>query len=128
MAFDQGGPLGPERLDREVSTERDVFNCHGTMYELPAKSAGDFAKMRPIATHGLRIKDFCSYRGMTVLSGVRDDATASAVVVPDGNWPDRARQMIAAAGPTTAFRNGFPLIDDEDTSILYPGAPLDTSH
>ncbi|MFF0728452.1 hypothetical protein [Streptomyces sp. NPDC004134] len=77
-AFDGDGPLGPERLDREVVTERDLFNCHGTAYELPAENAGGFAKMRPIATHDLRIKDYCSYRGLVVLSGVRDDAPAGA--------------------------------------------------
>ena len=80
-AFDRPGPLGPERLDREVCTERDLFNCHGTAYELPAENAGGFAKMRPIASHDLRIKDYCSYRGLVVLSGVHDDAVAGEHVV-----------------------------------------------
>lgn len=80
-AFDGDGPLGPERLDREVVTERDLFNCHGTAYELPAENAGGFAKMRPIATHNLRIKDYCSYVGLVVLSGVRDDAPAGKHVL-----------------------------------------------
>ena len=51
-AFDKPGPLGAERIDREVCTERDLFNCHGTFYELPAKNAGGFAKIRPIAARG----------------------------------------------------------------------------
>ena len=72
--FDGDGPLGGERLCREVSTERDLFNCHGTFYELPAENAGGFARVRPVATHGRRIHDFCSYRGLLVLSGVRDGA------------------------------------------------------
>ncbi|HRX55363.1 MAG TPA: hypothetical protein P5016_12655, partial [Verrucomicrobiales bacterium] len=65
---------GGERLCREVSTERDLFNCHGTFYELPAENAGGFARVRPVATHGRRIQDFCSYRGLLVLSGVRGGA------------------------------------------------------
>jgi len=73
-SYDQPGPLGPERIDREVCTERDLFNCHGTFYELPARNAGGFAKIRPIATHNRHIKDYCSWRGLLVLSGIADDA------------------------------------------------------
>ena len=73
-SFDRYGPLGAERVDREVVTERDLFNCHGTFYELPARNAGGFAKIRPICTHNLRIKDYCSYRGLLILTGV--DANA----------------------------------------------------
>ncbi len=36
-AFESDGLLGSERVDREVVTERDLFNCHGTFYELPAQ-------------------------------------------------------------------------------------------
>ncbi len=75
-AFDSPGPLGPGRVDREVCTERDLFNCHGTFYELPAENAGGFAKIRPIATHNRRIHDYCSYRGLLVLTGLRDSAAA----------------------------------------------------
>ena len=39
------------RLCREVVTERDLFNCAGTFYELPANNADGFAKIRPIASH-----------------------------------------------------------------------------
>ena len=73
-AFDSEGLLGAERVDREVVTERDLFNCHGTFYELPARNAGGFAKIRPICTHNLRVKDYCSYRGMLILTGVDADA------------------------------------------------------
>ncbi len=63
------------RLAREVATERDLFNCHGTFYELPAENADGFAVIRPVASHRLRIADFCSHRGMLVLTGI-DAATA----------------------------------------------------
>ena len=69
-AFDHDGPLGPCRVDREVATERDLFNAHGTFYELPAENAGGFAKLRPVATHNRRIHDYCSYRGLLIMSGV----------------------------------------------------------
>ncbi|MBM3881387.1 MAG: hypothetical protein FJ387_16955 [Verrucomicrobia bacterium] len=75
-ALDAHGPLGAERVCREVCTERDLFNAHGTFYELPAENAGGFAKVRPIATHNRRIKDYASYRGLLVLSGVAADAPA----------------------------------------------------
>ena len=77
-SLDQPGHLGDERIDREVSTERDLFNAHGTFYELPADNAGGFAKIRPITTHNRRIKDYCSYRGMLVISGLSDIAPAKS--------------------------------------------------
>jgi hypothetical protein len=73
-AFDRDGPLGPGRVDREVATERDLFNAHGTFYELPADNAGGFAKVRPVATHNRRIHDYCSYRGLFIMTGVADSA------------------------------------------------------
>ena len=68
--FDQPNPLGGERLCREVATERDLFNCHGTFFELPAENATGFSRVRPVATHGMRIADYCSYRGLLVIAGV----------------------------------------------------------
>ncbi len=59
---------------REVVTERNLFNCHGTMYELPRHSAGGVAGIKPISTHNRLIYDFCSWRGMMVISGNLADA------------------------------------------------------
>ena len=58
------------RICREVATERDLFNCGGTFYELPSENADGFAKIRPISTHGLQINDYASFRGMLVLTGI----------------------------------------------------------
>ncbi len=69
-AFGRDGALGPCRVDREVANERDLFNAHGTFYELPAENAGGFDKVRPIATHNRRIHDYCSYRGLFIMTGV----------------------------------------------------------
>ncbi len=80
-AFDHDTRLGSARVDREVATERDLFNAHGTFYELPAENAGGFAKIRPVATHNRRIHDYCSYRGLFVISGLESNAPASDHVI-----------------------------------------------
>ena len=80
-------PFAAGRVCREVATERDLFSAHGTVYELPADNAGGFAKVRPIASHGLAIHDFCSWRGLLALTGVQADAMDSERIVrsADGN-------------------------------------------
>ena len=65
------------RICREVATERDLFSCGGTFYELPAENADGFAKIRPIATHNLKINDYVSYRGMVVMTGIDASKTSS---------------------------------------------------
>jgi len=69
-SYQQPSPFGARRLCREVATERDLFNCFGTFYELPARNAGGFGRVRPVSSHSLDIVDYCSYRGLFVLSGV----------------------------------------------------------
>ncbi|PAW63725.1 MAG: hypothetical protein B9S34_13820 [Opitutia bacterium Tous-C1TDCM] len=68
------GPFGAERTAREVCTERDLLNCAGTFYELPAENAGGIAKLRPVATHARRVHDFATWRGLLLMSGVAADA------------------------------------------------------
>ena len=65
---------GTGRICREVATERDLFNAHGTFYELPANNALGFPRVRPVATHNFRIQDYCSYRGLLILSGISKNA------------------------------------------------------
>jgi hypothetical protein len=74
---------GATRVAREVATERDLFNAHGTFYELPADNAGGFAKIRAVATHNRRIHDFCSYRGLFVMTGIADEADHSHIIRSD---------------------------------------------
>ena len=62
------------RICREVATERDLFNCHGTFYELPAENADGYSKIRPVASHHFRINDYASYRGMLIMSGINPAA------------------------------------------------------
>lgn len=75
------------RICREVATERDLFNCHGTFYELPAENADGYAKIRPVASHSFRISDYASFRGLLVMSGVNPDEAGDnphIVVSDDG--------------------------------------------
>ncbi|MDH3651368.1 MAG: hypothetical protein OEQ53_16905 [Saprospiraceae bacterium] len=75
------------RICREVATERDLFNCMGTFYELPAENADGFAKIRPVASHDFRIHDYASYRGMLVMTGISNDAKVGEHIIrsQDGN-------------------------------------------
>jgi len=65
---------------REVVTERSLINVHGTIYELPRDDAGSggFPKIRPITTHNKQIFDYCSWRGLLVMSGNFNAATADS--------------------------------------------------
>lgn len=72
---------GAMRIDREVATERDLLNAHGTFYELPAENADGYAKIRPVATHSLGIHDYASYRGLLVMTGLDGSARASEHVI-----------------------------------------------
>ena len=78
--FDRPGPLGASRGVREVVTERNLLNCHGTFYELPQISSGGLSRIKPVCTHNRRIFDYCSWRGMMVISGCRSGAE------PDGHF------------------------------------------
>jgi hypothetical protein len=115
----------PVRVDREVSTERDLFNAGGIFYELPSNNAGGMAMVRPIATHNLDIDDYASWRGLTVMSVANAGAAANDRLVrtPDGGglWlgvSDDLWQLGAARGvggpwsntPVTAGRASDPYL------------------
>lgn len=69
------------RIDREVSTERDLMNLHGTFYELPAENADGYAKVRPIASHDLSIHDYASFRGLLVMTGLDKKTPANEHII-----------------------------------------------
>src|SRR3546814_19472321 len=69
------------RICREVATERDLLNLHGTFYELPAENADGFAKVRPIASHGLAVYDYASYRGLLVMTGIEGTHRANEHII-----------------------------------------------
>jgi hypothetical protein len=70
--FATGWPRGM----REVVTERSLLNAAGTFYVLPRVSSGGAAKILPVCSHGKRITDFCSWRGLLVLGGVLQHGVA----------------------------------------------------
>lgn len=84
--YDAPFAAGWARGVREAVTERELLNCHGTFYEVPRSNSGGYRKMRPLTTHGKRITDFASWRGLFVLTGVLDEApiTSSLVKNQDG--------------------------------------------
>jgi hypothetical protein len=73
-AFDKPFPTGWPRGIREAVSERFLANFHGTFYEIPrwgAQAVPDFSKMKPVCSHGKLIADFCTWRGLFVMSGAR---------------------------------------------------------
>lgn len=68
------------RVCREVATERDLLNLHGTFYELPARNAQGVAKVRPVATHNLSVYDFCSHNGLLLFTGLDAKTTGSHII------------------------------------------------
>lgn len=69
------------RICREVATERDLLNAHGTFYELPAENADGFAKIRPVASHSFSIHDYASYRGLLVMTGIDNQTADNAHII-----------------------------------------------
>ncbi|NQZ59254.1 MAG: hypothetical protein HRT88_17510, partial [Lentisphaeraceae bacterium] len=66
------------------ATERDLFNFHGTFYELPARNAQGFGKIRPIATHNLAIDDYASHFGLMFFTGLNDIKNKRVISSKDG--------------------------------------------
>ena len=75
--FDEPTNRAVMRIAREVATERDLMNCHGTFYELPAENADGYAKIRPVASHSIKIHDYASYRGLLVMTGIKGGTESS---------------------------------------------------
>ena len=79
--LDAATNAGELRICREVATERDMLSACGTFFELPAENADGFAKIRPIASHNLRVTDFGGYRGLFLMSGIKPDAPANEHII-----------------------------------------------
>ena len=72
------------RICREVATERDLFNFHGTFYELPARNAQGFAKIRPVSTHNLAIDDYASHFGLMFMTGLNSNTNDRVIQNSEG--------------------------------------------
>lgn len=66
--YEQAFPGGWPRGKRELESERFMLNAHGTFYEVGRESG--YAAIRPVSTHEKAIMDFCTWRGLLVISGV----------------------------------------------------------
>ena len=81
-AYDKPFAAGMPRGIRECVSERSMANIHGTFYELP-RSQGMYHNglemIKPVASHGRKIMDYCTWRGLMVISGTL------AGVKADGN-------------------------------------------
>lgn len=122
-----GEAIGFARRVREVATERDLVNVGGTLYELPARNAGGFAHIRPIASHPFRIHDYASWRGLLLLTGIDPTSDNERVIKSkDGNaavWAgviDELWQLgkpVGAGGPwqKTNVKAGVP----SDPYLMY---------
>ncbi|MGQ9591943.1 MAG: right-handed parallel beta-helix repeat-containing protein, partial [Planctomycetota bacterium] len=113
---------GFARVAREVVTERDLLNCHGTFYELPAENAGGFAKIRPIASHPFRIVDYTSWRGLLVLTGVRPGC-----VHPRVEWSEDGRAAVWLGAADDLWALGKPVGEGGPWrgTRVEPGVPSD---
>jgi hypothetical protein len=121
-AFDALTASGAARIQREVCTERYLFNCHGTFYELPTENAGGFAKIRPVSSHNLAIGDFASYRGLLVMTGIDGGASNPHIIrSEDGKaavWAGAIDDLWKLGKPTGT---GGPWLD----SPVEAGVPSD---
>ena len=82
------GSYTPEAIRnvRELASERELANIHGTFYEVPllyVNQEGQYHMMRPVATHNRMISDMATWNGLLVLSGVRQDAKPSPHIISD---------------------------------------------
>ena len=84
-AFDRPFAGGWPRGVREIESERNLANFHGIFYEIPRSNGlknqeqPDYRRMKPVATHRLHIADFCTWRGLMVMSGEFDAPTVGRV-------------------------------------------------
>lgn len=65
------------RQVREVQSERTLAQWGGIFYEIPRGEAGkhvvDTRRLRPVSAHSYAIHDFCTWRGLLVMTGVSGD-------------------------------------------------------
>ncbi|NLF39067.1 hypothetical protein GX586_06450, partial [bacterium] len=77
-AFDKPFAAGWPRGIRECESERYLANIHGTFYVIGRESG--VPAIQPVATHNKQIMDYCTWRGLLVMSGTRPGAR------PDGHY------------------------------------------
>jgi hypothetical protein len=124
--FDEAFASGWPRGVREVASERNLANFHGIFYEVPRPNGPktgalvDYRRMKPVAAHRLPIIDFCTWRGMLVMSGeFAPPAVGRVFRSPDGKaalWFGKTDDLwqfgkpVGHGGPwrETAVKAGVP--------------------
>ncbi|WP_316794507.1 hypothetical protein [Pedobacter frigoris] len=86
---------------RETESERFMLNIQGTFYEVGRESG--FIAVRPVATHNKRITDFCTWRGLLVLSGTKQNAK------PDGHYFANGENGLWYGGIDDLWKLGKPV-------------------
>ncbi|WP_316834728.1 hypothetical protein [Pedobacter nutrimenti] len=88
------------RDKREVESERFMLNIQGTFYEVGRESG--YIAMRPVTTHDKKITDFCTWRGLLVLSGTKENAVA------DGHFFGNSANGLWYGGIDDLWKMGKP--------------------
>lgn len=138
-AFDAAFASGWPRGAREVTTERQLFQAHGTFYELPYSASGGFRRIRPVTTHNKHISDFASWRGLLALAGVManaatnthvyrsdDDQAALWLGEVDDLWRMGAPRGVGGPWKNSAVTNG--VASDPYLMFGYERKELSLSH
>ena len=113
-AYEKPFAMGWPRGLREVVTERSLLNAAGTFYVLPRVTSGGAAKIQPVCSHGKRITDFCSWRGLLVLGGVRQ---SFGPLGPD----DHSSRVIGSTDPNGKLSRGPAVwVGDIDELWKFP--------
>lgn len=109
-AYDQPFSFGWPRTYREVQSERELANIHGTFYELPLivnNKPPLFQKLRPISSHRKQIADFASWNGLLVMSGV--GASTPATDDPQIYRSDDGSEALWFGGIDDLWKFGKPV-------------------
>ena len=89
------------RDKREAESERFMLNIQGTFYEVGRESG--FLAVRPVTTHHKKIVDFCTWRGLLVLSGTKISAK------PDGHYFGNQDNGLWYGGIDDMWKMGKPV-------------------
>ncbi len=89
------------RDKRETESERFMLNIQGTFYEVGRESG--FKAVRPVTTHKKKIIDFCTWRGLLVLSGTKQAAKT------DGHYFGNATNGLWFGGIDDLWKMGKPV-------------------
>jgi hypothetical protein len=115
-AYEKPFATGWPRGMREVVTERSLLNAAGTFYVLPRVTSGGAAKILPVCSHGKRITDFCSWRGLLVLGGVKQSSAGMVSAAPGD-----ASRIIGRSDATGATATGPAVwVGDVDELWKFP--------